>query len=1065
MPFSLLAQVSVLSSGKWIKLEILEEGLYKISYKKLSELGFANPENVRVFANDFGMLNFYNNEPKPDDLREKSVFFENGFLYFFSRGKDVWYFDESDEIFLQKKHLYSNSSYVFLTEDVKQNTNLVTKTFCKNSPEKQITHGLFCISHQEDTYNFLKSGRNWYGENFLYNNQQNFKFNLTSEITSEPIKLKISTISASKITSSFDFSFNEYSNSILHSAINSSNNQFADSKSKVFEFSLNPTNLLDFNLKYNKNSSSSCANLDFFTINFYALLKTTKGKYLNFRHLGEGTFSFFAENNLENPKVFRINSNSDLELIDFNIDNSKIFFSFDCNYLEEFLIVSPKDAYDLSKAKAQVVDNQNLHSLPTPEYLIICPSEFAIYANQIKSLHPELNTLVVPVNQIYNEFSGGMVDVSAIRNFIKFLYDKSQSLKYVLLLGSGSVDNITQNDNNTNLIPTYQSLNSLNENNQFSFFSDDYFALLGDNEGEYFGDLDVSIARAPVRNVSDCQAFVNKLEKYISAFSPRMQTIAFIADDQDNNNYMKDAEYFSHYFNNNYPNYNIEKFYLDSYKQISNSATDYYPLANKEIYDFFQQGSLLVNYIGHANSNYLAHEKIITAADFDKMTNIDNLPIFITATCDVGRFDEYNRQENKKTNCLAENALFNPKGGVIALVTATRKVFANGNFAFNNNLLQNILDDNLRLGDIFKLAKNLTNDYNMHSFALLGDPALKIKLPKFQIKINKINNTNFPDFSDTLRPLDKVKLECEIFDNSFSNINFNGKAFIKIFDKEQNYFTLANDAQEKFEYSDYKNLIFNGVSKVENNRFIVEFIVPKDINHDAELAKFSFYAVDSLDNNSASARFDFYLGGKSNILSNDIIGPEIFVSTFPYLSIKLRDESGINICDYALGHNIFLSVDDNQTYNLNNYFTYDENSYTSGSLKYVLDNITTGNHTLKIVAFDNYNNSSVKIVDFRVYDNNSFKIIDLYNYPNPSLGNTTVVFKHNINQDFEYNLEIFNSIGQKVQSINAYYSDIYNGFIEIPCSINSSGVYIYRIKITTKDHVIFSKAQKMIILK
>ena len=85
-----------------------------------------------------------------------------------------------------------------------------------------------------------------------------------------------------------------------------------------------------------------------------------------------------------------------------------------------------------------------------------------------------MNSIVVTPQQIYNEFSSGMQDVSAIRDFIKYQYDKEYSkLKYLLLFGDGSYDPKNRTEDNTNFIVTYQSDRSLDRTK--SYVTDDYF--------------------------------------------------------------------------------------------------------------------------------------------------------------------------------------------------------------------------------------------------------------------------------------------------------------------------------------------------------------------------------------------------------------------------------------------------------------------------------------------------------------------------------------------------------------------------------------------------------------
>ena len=119
------ASESVLSSGFWKKIKITEEGIYRITWSKLVELGFSDPSRVRLYGNNYGQLSYFNDDPRPDDLREiafeialgtDGVFNEGDFIYFFAQGTHRWKFNPVNAKYSFSRHNYSDTAVYFLTE-------------------------------------------------------------------------------------------------------------------------------------------------------------------------------------------------------------------------------------------------------------------------------------------------------------------------------------------------------------------------------------------------------------------------------------------------------------------------------------------------------------------------------------------------------------------------------------------------------------------------------------------------------------------------------------------------------------------------------------------------------------------------------------------------------------------------------------------------------------------------------------------------------------------------------------------------------------------------------------
>ena len=116
---------SVLASGKWHAIKTTSEGVYKIGFNRLKDLGFTDPSRIRIFANNTGQLSYYNSDPRPDDLVEVAIDFikgpdgifnEGDFLFFFVAGTHRWKYDKVTDKYKFYRHNYSDTAVYFITE-------------------------------------------------------------------------------------------------------------------------------------------------------------------------------------------------------------------------------------------------------------------------------------------------------------------------------------------------------------------------------------------------------------------------------------------------------------------------------------------------------------------------------------------------------------------------------------------------------------------------------------------------------------------------------------------------------------------------------------------------------------------------------------------------------------------------------------------------------------------------------------------------------------------------------------------------------------------------------------
>lgn len=1096
---------SVLSSGKWVKIRVETDGIYQLTYSELVSMGFDNPANIRLFGNGNKMLPINNNEPRIDDLIEKTVYIEKGadnvfnqgdFILFYAQGTTDWKYNAGTEFFEHTKHLFSKYNYYYLTTltgEQKAVTDLP-------QPTETFTHTSEAFNdyqfHEQELNNLILSGRQWFGELFDVETTKSFSFSFPNIVSGTQVKVKSAFAARSPVNSNFNISVNQQtilSTDIPSVIMTSYISDYADVRSANGSFSATGSNIT-LTVNYNKPSPSSQGWLDYIIVNTRRTL-IMSGSQMHFRDLltvGTGNITEFRISGAQpGMRVWDISDPYNVKNITGSIEGNTYRFKHQTENLAQFIAFSNSNF--LKPIVVGNVPNQNLHGLPQTDYVIISHSRFLTQAMQLanyRSTNDGLNTTVVTPEQIYNEFSSGRPDLAALRNFVKMFYDRAVSEvdmpKYLLLFGDGSYNNFDDSPTNTNFIITYQSENSLRPTQ--SFVTDDFFGLLDDDEGGHTGMLDIGIGRLPVITVEQARNVIDKIIGYNNRENKGdwQNYITFIGDDGDNNIHMQQADFLANYVRDNYSFFNIDKIYLDAYQRVSGSGGQRYPEVNRAIQNRIKKGTLLINYTGHGNELRLAHENILDISDILNLQNRNLLPVFMTATCEFSRFD------NPQRVSAGETLLLNPTGGGVALFSTTRLVYATPNFFLNQNFYKYIFSENngdiYRLGDVMRFTKNSSGTgINKLNFTLLGDPAMQIAIPRYDINITKINGEPISATPDTLKAMGKYTIAGEVELNGTKADNYNGLLFSTVFDKKQPFTTLSNDGNPPFTFEARNNIIYRGKSTIEAGQFEFTFYVPKDIQYHIDSGKISTFATGN-EGEAKGAFFDFMVGGTSDDIKNDTQGPviELFMNDQnfvfggitnenPILMAFLSDSTGINTTGSGIGHDITAILDGNTNdpLILNDFYTSETDNYQKGSINYPFSNLEDGNHSIKLKAWDVYNNSSEEYLEFVVAKSARLALRNVLNYPNPFTKFTFFHFEHNQpGAQIDVLIQIFTISGRLVKTIET--SSFSPGYKPEPIPWDGlddygdnigRGVYLYRVKIRSENGQVAEKYEKLVILK
>lgn len=1105
------AENSVLATGDWFKIGVTRDGIYKLTFEQMISMGMpvegTNPDFLRLYGNGGKMLPESNAVFRYDDLKENAIEVVDGgdssfdagdYILFYGQSTTVWEYQPLKLAFVHSKHRYSDTTFYFLTIEPGQGKRIV-------APEPVFLPVNTIVSTfndyqlwENDDVNLIHSGAEWYGEEFSDVLFHEFNFQFPNLVKEENILLTIDLAARSSQISSFVVKANGDSvTSVSVSAIPpNSGVVYANSALKTKRFLSADDDVL-LNLTYNKPDDGSKGWLNYVNLNAMRQMNFTGGQ-MHFRNV-----NVVAEGNV--GKYLISNVNSEFSVWDItqiiNVTQPELSLSgttgemvFMADSLRQFI------GFDrttfLTPDLKGIVPNQNLHATGPCDYIIVSHPDFLNQAQRLKELHEQegLTIVMVTPQQIFNEFSSGMQDPTAIRDFVKMMYEKSgdpSTLKYLLLFGDGSYDPKNRIPENENLVLTFQSRQSLKLTQ--SYVTDDYFGLMDENEGsDAAGNVDVGIGRLHASTPEEAKNMVDKIINYARAktdvFGNWRNTMCFVADDEDYNLhfYQADTVLVSGILRKN-QTVNFNKIYLDAYKQISGTSGYRYPEVKAAINQQMNEGALFVNYTGHGGETGWAAERVLEIPDINSWTNYERLPVFITATCEFSRFD------NPALTSAGELILLNPVGGGIALFTTTRLAFSSSNLILNKRIYDTLFSSAKynypRLGDLILASKNPSNA-NYRNFVLLGDPALKLAFPSHNIVTDSINGIAAEQFSDTLKAGTKVTIAGSVTAHAGSKnvlTNFNGIINPVLFDKPDVLSTLGNDSKSyPWDFELQNKMLFNGKVTVNEGRFSFSFFIPQDISYQYGFGKLSYYAADSL--SDASGEYtNLFIGGIDGHAASDNSGPEIVIymndTTFvngeilnpdPIFFARLSDPSGINTVGAGIGHDIVATLTGSyvQKFFLNTYFEPDVDNTESGAISFPLNGLPNGNYLMELKAWDMFNNSSVKSLEFQVSDSIRVNITEVHNFPNPFGDETWFTFRHNqFGTNITATIEIFDLNGQLVKTIipqevvnNGYYIQPirWDGKSDNGCKLKP-GFYVYAVTVNNELGFVSKRVQKLII--
>ncbi|MBX2897566.1 MAG: type IX secretion system sortase PorU [Cyclobacteriaceae bacterium] len=1045
----LVAQTnSVLRTGNWYKFSVTADGVVQINYSLLRQAGVnpdqIDPRNIQIYTGQPGMLPQANSKPRKTDLTQIAIqvtgeqdgrFNNNDVIRFFAQGPDRYQYNLQKQIMEYENNLFTDKNYYFLTIGTEPGKRITTRESITGTHPVISTYQDIAF-YETEKYNLLKSGRQWFGEQFDASTSATIRFEISDIVENSQIKLVSHVMAQSISPSSFTVTYNN--NTVLTQAIDAVPNTRYGVKGKIKADTiiLNSTTVgastnlnQDFRYQFTKGASGlSVGYLDFFLLTLSRKL-VMRGSQILFRSAGsvEAPISAYEISNaVSSLQIWDVTDPEHAIQQAFTLAAGKINFAAPSENLRTFAAINPTQ---LSAPVFEgVVANQNLRGSTAPQLLIVTHTEFVSEAQRLANHRQQqgISVAVVTVDKIYHEYAGGKQDFTAIRDFIRSYFIQPGSvLQHVLIFGRGSYDYKNRVFNNSNFVPIYQSRNSLSPLETYS--SDDYYAFMDLHEGDWFESpaqnhtLDLGIGRLPVKNLSEAKAVVDKLIEYDTNSGAWQNEILFVADDGDFNIHHSQADQLATYVEQTYPAMTTRRFFVDSYEQITRASGQTSPEAAKALDLAIRKGALIVNFTGHGSERVWMDERILDDEMVKGWKNKKQYPLFVTATCEFGRHDDPMQLTS------GELTLLQQQGGSIGLVTSARPVNSSTNFTLNRAFYEALFTKTNNqypdLGSTFRITKNnSTSGVANRNFSLLADPSMKLALPQNQIVFDEITTTAG---ATTLTGLSKIKIKGHIENAGVQNENYAGKMMLTIYDEPVTKST-KGDENSPFTYSELSNTLYRGQTLIAQGEFEVNFVLTKNVavnpsvgtvtgyafNNSQSASGFSYQSIGGLNTSvvadNTPPRIKLFLGD-TTFVSGGIVGPSTRIVAL------LSDESGINITNFPAGKEIYFSLDNGPSQNINDYYLADVDSYKKGMVLYPLDGLEKGNHTITLTASDTHNNTATVTVPFVVTDGSTIEIEQFVNYPNPFEGHTTLEFTHTRpGEDLEVWVSIIDLAGNKI---------------------------------------------------
>jgi len=1113
----------LLASGEWYRITVAEEGVYALSVQYLASLGIntatIDPRTIKIYGNGGTEVPENIAAARPADLVENAIYVEgeadgsfnaSDYVLFFGKSTRGWRYNPSAGVLNHYLNHYSEVNYYWLTFGGNPGRRMQDQASLPDSPTIIPTKFLDGIAVEEETVNLLSSGKDWYGQSYNPGGSRTYVNLLPGLVPGDIITYRYSLVARSENLPRFTVRDNGQTLGThgLPEISYGSDYVYATAvTAQVTGTSTLPNNTSQLNFSFSSNSVAGTGYNDWVEIQYPRRFEAVSN-YLRFRSPDVTGVVEYRLEQLTSPIILNVTQFDDVRRITGVVGSYTFRTAETAGQMAEYCAAG-SNAFKVPAGVTRM-DNQDLHGISGGyDFIILTTPEFRSAAGRLRAYreqpaHGNLRTIVVDVNQIYNEFGGGIPDVAAVRDFLKYAYDTwTPRPLFVLMLGQGTFDYKGRLGGRTNYVPTWQSLESRHGTESYS--TDDFFVkfdLLGGNN------TSMVTGRIPSRTTAEADTYIERLVGYEenSARDPWKMRMLYIGDDGWTSEggdvegvlHSQDAEILAESFYATGRRYTPavferKKIYIAEYPTVNTAQGRRKPGAYQAIIDEINRGVLVVNYAGHGNPTLLAHENIFNVqTSIPQLTNANKLSLFILATCNFSQFDDPTRPTG------SEILINRQGGGAIGVISATRKVFAGQNAYFHQQIFRRLFNIDAfgrvvverPATAIFLFKAASTNSVNDQKYFYMGDPTMRLQYPSGYASIDSINQQPVDTLNSVpradsdpieIKALARITVIGTVRDqNNLPDSLFQGSLLLTVNDATRGA-TIANFpngcTSNCWTYTLTGGTIYRGENSVRNGQFSATFVVPKDIAYADSSTRgrlVTYFTGASADGagytgkirvgGTEPAALDTTAPTMSVYLDSRSFRSGDMVSEDPVLYVDLVDSNGINTSVSGLGHRIEAWVNNSpQSKDVTEFYSSKLDNYQEGTVQYQLTGLPLGRNAIRVRAWDTHNNAITGDAVFEVASSQQLRISDVMNYPNPFAGGTSFTFKQNQLSSLTVLVKVYTLAGRLIQSLETVTAG--DPFIRIAWDgrdrdgdVLANGVYLYKVIVRTTDGRFASEA-------
>lgn len=667
-------------SGNY-QLLVNQTGMYRVAYEDLKAAGL---DLVGIRSTEIALT--LRGNPVPIYLSNSRSFGPGEYLDFYGQALDTLYTD-------------TNVYQIQINRKLASRISVIKAIPGANQPQRYYIEELL---HQENTAYDVASptGDPWYHSRILVDskpNQWDYAVQLDNFVPGEaPVSISVQAYGATS------FSVNpDHHLQILFNSQVVTDNTFDGTELVNIEANDLPAvpggNTISFYLPADTGANFDAVNLESYKITFPRAFVAQQGK-LEFTSTGD----VFKVSGFESPDIvaYRITEDTPVQLtqISAQVENGE--------YSISFAGTTSPDTYWVSNVNSLLKPNivrgrQNIDITSQPvNYIMISHPDFIDGLTLLveRRLSQGYSVKVVNVEDIYEQFSYGIFDPQAIRDYLTHAY-YNMGTQYVLLVGGDSYDYKDYFGlGNLSFIPTFYTATD-----QYSRFApaDPLFS-------EVTGDIipDLALGRFPVRNTTELNAVISK-------------TLAYEQKEYQYQSVFSSDKYFSRY-SDNWASFLSEEWSAEFANLDQMTTTD----ARNVLFQEINNGTTLVNYFGHSSPIVWTYSGLLNVNDIPNLENIGKP--FVVAQ--YGCWNTY--FVNPRQESLGQSFLLSENRGAAAVLGSTSNNYLHSQNYLGQYLTPKLATPGMTIGQALLNAKQemaaampayLEIEFG---WTILGDPTL-----------------------------------------------------------------------------------------------------------------------------------------------------------------------------------------------------------------------------------------------------------------------------------------------------------------------------------------------------